>query len=114
MSQKYGNDSVWTFIEEGYDSTKWIEVYHQIQDGEIEVLAHARDAHNARKIVDALITTENVKGNPDNKLTKREIVFLQFVASYGSEPFTTRANNAILFNDRTRYEEIKREFASFY
>jgi hypothetical protein len=114
MSKKYGNDKVWCFLEDGWDTTRPIEVWHTLGKGEQEVMAHATDKYNAMQVVDAIIVADNVNDDPENKLTKHEIVFLQFVCSNCLEPWTTMADNAIMWNDREAYNTIKAKFPEIY
>lgn len=114
MSKKYGNDHAWCFVEDGWDPNQSIEVWHSIGEGQEEVMAHATDRYNATAIVDALIISENVSASPANKLSKKEIVFLQFVASNCLEPWCTMASNSIMWNDRPVYEKLKSKFPEIY
>lgn len=79
-----------------------------------EVMAHGTDKYNTMHIVDALILAEKVGDNPENKLTKHEIVFLQFISSNCAEPWTTMADNAIMWNDREAYNTLKAKFSEIY
>lgn len=114
MSKKYGNDNAWFFHEEGYDTSRTIEIWHSLGSGESEVMAHASDRYNAEQIVDALIVAENVNDDPENKLSKKEVVFLQFVSANCPEPWTTMADNAIMWNDRDAYNTLKAKFSEIY
>lgn len=114
MSKKYGNDKVWCFLEDGWETTRPIEIWHAIGLGHEEVIAHGTDKYNAMMIVDALILAEKTNNEPDNKLTKRETVLLQFVASECSEPWATMATNAITWNDRDAFERLKAKFNEIY
>ena len=114
MSKKYGNDRAWCFLEDGWDSAHPIEVWHDLGNGEEEVMAHATDKYNAMQIVDALIIAENTSKDPVNKLLKKEVVFLQFVESNCAEPWSTMASNAIMWNDRDVYNNLKSKFNEIY
>jgi hypothetical protein len=114
MSKKYGNNLAWVFLEDGWETTRPLEVWHSLGNGEEEVMAHATDKYNAMQIVDALILSTNTKGSPDNQLTKKEIVFLQFVSGNCPEPWTTMADNAIMWNDREAYNTLKAKFSEIY
>ncbi len=113
MSKKYGNSNTWCFTEDGWEASRPIEIWQSVGEGE-EVIAHATDKYNAQRLVDALILSEKVGSDPKNKLTKREIVFLQFVSSTCPEPWTTMADNAIMWNDREAYNTLKAKFSEIY
>jgi hypothetical protein len=114
MSTQYGNSRAWCFLEDGWDTTRPIEIWHSLGPDQEEVMAHATDRYNAMKIVDALIVAENVKGEVKNQLTKHEVVFLDFVSSNCQEPWSTMASNAILFQDRDQYNTVKQKFGEIY
>lgn len=114
MSKKYGNDWAWCFLEDGWEFSRPIEIWHTLGMGQEEVIAHATDKYNAMQIVDALILSNNTKGNSKNQLTKKEIVFLQFVSSNCPEPWSTMADNAIMWSDRMVYETLKSKFSEIY
>ena len=113
-TKKHGNDHFWTFFEDGYDPTQTIDIWQSLGAGSEEVMAHATDKYNAQQIVDALIIADNVDDDVDNKLTKKEVVFLDFVASNCGEPSATMARNAIMWNDRAVYTELKAKFNEIY
>lgn len=113
MSKKYGNDNYWCFLED-WDSSKPIEIWHDIGSKQSEVIAHATDRFNARQIVDSLITADNVNDGPEKKLTKKELVFLAFVESQCPEPWSTMASNAILWNEKDTYNNLKNKFNEIY
>lgn len=114
MTKKHGNNRFWCFLEDNWDTNKPIEVWQSLGDGNEEVMAHATDRYNATKIVNSLITAENVRDNPTAKLPKKAIVFLQFVSANCNEPWTTMAANAIMWNDQSEYEKLKAKFGEFY
>jgi hypothetical protein len=114
MSKKYGNDIAWCFLEDGWETTRLIEIWHPLGKGEEEVMAYASDKYNAMQIVDAILIADSVKDDPENKLTKRETLFLQFVSSNCPEPWATMADNAIMWNDREVFKNIKAKFNEIY
>jgi hypothetical protein len=114
MSKRYGNDRVYCFLEEGWENARHIEIWHCIGIGLEEVMAHATDRWNAMQIVDALITAENVKDDGENKFTKRQIQLLEFVAATSVEPYTTMANNALLWEDQELYTTVKAKIQEIY
>lgn len=114
MSKKYGNDNVWCYLEEDWSSSKSVDIWHSIGTGQEEVMAHATDRYNAKKIVDAFITSNNVKKNGKQGLDKKEVVFLEFVSSNCAEPWSTMANNALLWQDKEAYNRIKTKFSEIY
>jgi len=114
MSKKYGNDFAWCFHEEGYDSPRQIEIWHSLGNGESEVMAYATDKYNAQQIIDALIIADKINDDPESKLSKKEVVFLQFVSATCSEPWTTMADNAIMWNDRDAFNTLKAKFSEIY
>ena len=110
---KYGNNLNWCFLEDDWISSQTIEIWGTIGPQQEEVIAYAVDKYSAKRIVDALITTDNVNA-PSNKLTKKETVLLQFIAANCAEPWTTMANNAIMWNDREAYNKLKAKFGEIY
>ena len=114
MSKKHGNDNFYCFLEDGWDTSRPIEIWHNLGNGESEVMAHATDKYNAMQIVDALLIADNVDSDPAKKLTKKEMVFLQFVESQCSEPWCTMAYNALAWNDRNEYNNLKSKFPEIY
>jgi len=114
MSKKYGNDAAWCFLEDGWETARPIEVWHSLGTGSEEVIAHATDRYNAMLIVDALVLKDKFKDDASNKLTKHEVVFLQFVSSNCSEPWSTMADNAIMWNDREAFNTLKAKFNEIY
>lgn len=114
MSQRYGNDRFWCFIEKGWETLRPIEIWQALGKGEEEVMAQASDKYNAEQIVDALIVADNVNDDSSTVLSKREMIFLQFVSSNCQEPWATMANNAILWKDRKVFESLKAKFNEIY
>jgi len=114
MTKRYGNDLVWCFLEDGWETNRPIEVWHSIGKGLEEVMAHATDKYNAMQIVDALILSNNVNEDPVNKLSKKEIELLSFIESRCQEPYSTMAGNAIMWNDREVYTTLKAKFNEIY
>jgi len=113
MSKKHGNDNFWCFLEDGWDTSRPIEIWHNLGNGESEVMAHATDKYNAMQIVDALITHDNISDD-GNKLTNKELAFLSFVESQCQDPYSTMAMNAIMWNDRNVYNNLKSKFPEIY
>lgn len=107
---KYGNDHYWTFIEAGWNG-KEVAIWKG-PEGQEEVIARAKDKYEAKTIVDALLQHTNVEDS--SKLTKKELAFLEFVCSNCVEPYATMASNAILWNDKAAFEELKNKFATIY
>lgn len=115
MTKKYGNEHYWCFIEDNWDKSRPIEIWQSLDQGaDEEVMAHATDRYNAQQIVDALITADKVNDDPDNKLSKKELVFLSFVESQCPEPWSTMAANGILWNDKDVYNNLKAKFSEIY
>ena len=114
MSKKHGNENFWCFLEEGWDTSRPIEIWHAHGEGTEEVMAHAVDRFNAMQIVDALITHDNVNDDGTDKLTNKELAFLSFVESQCQDPYSTMAMNAIMWNDRDLYNNLKSKFPEIY
>jgi hypothetical protein len=110
MSTKYGNDHYWTFIEEGWNG-KEVAIWKG-PEGQEEIIARAKDKYEAKTIIDALLQHVNVEDS--SKLTKKELAFLEFVSSNCVEPYATMATNAVLWNDKAAFEELKNKFATIY
>ena len=75
-------------------------------------MCRARDKYEAQVLVDALLNYTYV--DKDNKFTKKELVFLDFVKANCVEPYATMASNTILWNDRPTYEKLVNEFPTIY
>lgn len=108
--KKYGNGRFWCFIEEGW-SGKEVAIWKG-PEGSEEIIARAKDKYEARTIVDALLkyaNTEDATG-----LSKKELAFLEFVTVHCVEPYATMASNAILWNDKAAFEELKTKFPTIY
>ena len=110
--KKYGNDFAWCYIEEP-DTSGLIAIWKTLGPGQEDVIGYASDKYNAQLLVDALISHENTISN-DKQLTKREVTFLQFVSAHCPEPWATKANNAIMWNDREAFNLIKESFSKIY
>lgn len=108
--KKHGNDHYWCFLPEGYNG-KEIAIWKG-PEGSEEIIARAKDKYEAKTIVDALLKYTNVEDN--TQLTKKELAFLEFVWSNCVEPYATMASNAILWNDKTAYEDLKTKFPTIY
>jgi hypothetical protein len=112
-TKKYGNDDYWSFFEDGWDNRevaiwKKIENIHKPE----EIVARAIDKYEAKIIIDALLKYANTKDG--SNLTKKETVFLQFVCSNCIEPYVTMASNALLWQDKRVYQELKHKFPTIY
>ena len=114
MSKRHGNDLFWCFLEDGWETSRPIEIWHSIGQGAEEVMAHGTDKYNAMQVVDALITHDNVSDNPENKLTKKELALMSFIESQCPEPYCTMAANAIMWNDKDLYNKLKSQFSVIY
>jgi hypothetical protein len=111
MSDKrYGNDDFWCFIPEGLNG-KEIAIWKG-PEGSEEIIARAKDKYEAKFILDALLKYANDKDKAG--LSKRELAFLEFVCAHCIEPYATMASNAILWNDKTTYEDLKQKFPTIY
>lgn len=107
---RYGNDNYWCFIEDGWNG-KEVAIWKGPQEHE-EIIAHAKDKYEAKTIVDALLQHTSIEDK--NKFSKKELAFLEFVASNCVEPYATMASNAILWNDWTSYNKLKTDFPTIY
>jgi hypothetical protein len=110
MSEKYGNDDCWVFLEPETNPGE-IAVWRSI-DGSPYIVCRAVDKWDAKYIVDAIIAFSNntVKGI----LVKKELVFLEFVKSKCPEPYATMAANALLWNDKDTYKKLLCDFPVIY
>jgi len=108
-SKRYGNDHFWCFIDEkpGKEVAIW-----RGPDGAEEIIARAADRYEAKQIVDALLNYVNVEDK--TKFGKKEMAFLDFACANFVEPYSTMASNAILWNDREIYNNLKRDFPTIY
>lgn len=107
--KRYGNDNYWAFLEiipTGRDTA-----IYQARDGESVIVARATSKYDATVIVDALISYRNTS---QLVLSKKEIVFLEFVKANCPEPYSTMAANAILWNDKDAYNKLRVEFPVIY
>jgi hypothetical protein len=109
-AKRYGNDHFWCFIEDGWNG-KEVAVWKGPEDTE-EVIARAKDKYEAKTIVDALLNYVHIEDK--TKFGKKELAFLEFVASNCVEPYATMASNAILWNDRETYNKLKSDFPVIY
>ena len=114
MSRKHGNENAWCFLEDGWETSRPIEIWQSIGKGMEEVVAHATDRYNAMRIVDALNIARNIGDDPANQLSKKETEFLQFVAARCNEPWATMADNALTWNDRETYNNLLSKFPVIY
>jgi hypothetical protein len=110
MNKKYGNDSYWCFVGEVWDG-KEVAIWKGPSESE-EIIARATNKFEAKNIVDALL---NNKSDVDkHSLGKKELAFLEFLAANAVEPYSTMANNAILWKDVDAYNKLKSDFAVIY
>ena len=108
--KKYGNKNFWCFVPE-----KWNEKEVAIwkgPEGFEEIIARALNKYEAKMIVDALLNYVYIEDK--TKFGKRELAFLEFVKANCAEPYVTMAANAILWNDRPTYENLKNDFPTIY
>lgn len=108
--KKYGSEKYWCFIEEGWNA-KEVAIWKG-PEGQERVIARAEDKYEAKTIVDALLKHVNVEDA--SALTKKELVFLEFVCANCVEPYATMASNAILWQDHAVFEELKTKFPTIY
>ena len=108
--KKHGNDHYWCFIPEGW-SGKEIAIWKG-PEGSEEILARVNDKYDAKLIVDALLNYVYIEDK--TKFGKKELAFLEFVQANCVEPYATMAANAILWNDRPTYENLKNDFPTIY
>jgi len=107
-SKKYGNDTYWTFFEDGW-SSKEVAIWKG-PEGSEEIIARAVNKYDAKTIVDALLHHVNT----DAGLTNKELAFLEFVMAQCPEPYSTMASNAVLWKDKKTYQTLKEKFAEIY
>jgi hypothetical protein len=108
-SKKYGNDHFWAFIDEkpGKEVAIW-----KGPEGSEEIIARATDKYEAKQIIDALLNYVHIEDK--TKLGKKEMAFLEFIASNVVEPYSTMASNAIIWNDREVYLRLLNDFPTIY
>jgi len=110
MSEQYGNDIYWCFVEDGWDG-KEVAIWKGPKNHE-EIIARATDKYEAKRIVDALLALNNsTKGIV---LDKKALAFLEFVKAKCPEPYSTMAANAILWSDRETYKKLLFDFPVIY
>lgn len=109
-AKKYGNDHYWCFLEKEWTG-KEVAIWKG-PDGQEQVIARAKDKYEARLIVDALLNYTYIEDS--TKFGKKELAFLEFVCAHCPEPYTTMAQNAILWNDHDAYEKLKKDFPTIY
>jgi hypothetical protein len=109
-AKKYGNDHYWAFIEDGWNG-KAIAIWKG-PEGKEEIIANAVDKYEAKVIIDALLNYVFVEDK--TKFGKKELAFLEFAAANMVEPYSTMASNAILWNDRDAYNNLKEQFSVIY
>lgn len=107
---KYGNDRYWCFVEDGW-SGKEVAIWRGPENQE-EIIARAANKYDAKTIIDALLQYTAVEDK--NKFSKKELAFLEFVASNCVEPYATMASNALMWNDWETYNKLKSEFPVIY
>ena len=107
---KYGNDNYWCFLDDNIKSRD-IAIWKGPEGQEI-IIATAFDKYEAKTIIDALL--QYSKTVDDKQLSKKEMVFLEFVCANCIEPYATMASNAILWRDKTVYETLKTKFPEIY
>lgn len=110
MSEKYGNDNYWAFIDEGWNG-KEVAIWKGPSNQE-EIIARATDKYEAKLIVDALLAFENE--HKREILDKKSLAFLEFVKSNCPEPYATMAANAILWKDKEVYKKLLSDFPVLY
>ena len=110
MSEKYGNDRYWCFIED--DWHKEVAVWKDDNNNPY-VIARAIDKYEAKLIVDALLAFQN-NTTGTLLLNKKSLAFLEFVKSNCPEPYATMASNAILWNDQEVYKKLLSDFPVVY
>jgi hypothetical protein len=108
-AKRYGNDTFWCYIPEGWDG-KEVAIWKGPEDHE-QIIARAKDKYEAKNIVDALINFKNVD---DTALSTKELAFLEFVTAHCVEPYATMASNAILWKDRQAYQDLRDKFPQIY
>ena len=106
---KYGNSTIWCFIEDKW-SGKEVAIWRG-QEGSEEIFCRAKDKYEARNIVDALLKHANTESEG---LSKKELAFLEFVTAHCVEPYATMASNAILWKDHAAFEDLKNKFPQIY
>ena len=110
-TKKYGNDIYWCFVENKWKDRE-VAIWHGNGEGTEEIIARACNFYEAKTIVDALLQHVNVEDS--SKLTNKELAFLEFVVANCVEPYATMASNAIIWNDKSVFEELKNKFAIIY
>jgi hypothetical protein len=109
MSEKYGNDNFWCFVEKGWDG-KEIAIWKGPENQEL-IIAHAIDKYEAKTIIDALLNFNDSKGEI---LDKKALAFLEFVQATCPEPYVTMAANAVLWKDGAVYKKLLSDFNVIY
>jgi len=109
--QKYGNNQYWCFLPEGWNG-KEVAVWKG-PEGSEKIIARAVDKYDAKLIVDALLQHSNTVDTAA-QFGKKELAFLEFICSNCIEPYATMASNAMLWNDKNTYEDLKRQFPVIY
>jgi hypothetical protein len=107
--KKYGNDNYWCFLPVGWTG-KEVAIWKG-PSGQEEIIARAKDKYEAKVIIDALLKYINPNAGD---LSKKELVFLEFVMAQCVEPYATMASNAILWKDHATYEDLKNTFSQIY
>jgi len=110
MSEKYGNDNYWTFIDEGWNG-KEVAIWKGPPNQE-EIICRASDKYEAKRIVDALLAQQN--NTQGTVLDVKALAFLEFVQARCPEPYATMAANAILWNDQEVYKKLLSDFPVIY
>ncbi len=106
---KHGNDIYWTFVEE-LPTGRELGIWQKLGE-ECFLLAKTFDKYSAISIVNALIA---YKPEHQETLSKKELVFLDFVKANCPEPYSTMAINAIAWNDRDVYNKLRNDFPVIY
>lgn len=109
-TKKYGNNNYWCFIEDEWTG-KEVAIWQGPEDKE-QIIARAPNKYDAKTIVDALLTHNKLVD--DNKFSKKELAFLEFVEANCVEPYATMASNAILWGDWETYNKLKTDFPVIY
>jgi hypothetical protein len=110
MSEQYGNDIYWCFLDDEWNARE-IAIWKGPKNHE-EIIARASDKYEAKRIVDALLNLNN--STQGIVLNKKALAFLEFVKANCPEPYSTMAANAILWNDQEVYKKLLSDFPVIY
>lgn len=109
-TNKYGNDHYWCFLDSKVGDRE-IAIWRG-PEGQEEIIARASDKYEAKRIVDALLATQNTAVGA--AFDKKALAFLDFVKAHCPEPYATRAANALLWTDKEEYKNLISEFPVIY